>query len=407
MKIRLEVLPHQEEFIFSTSKHTGLIGGYGSGKSYAGVLKTVLKKLKYPGIDVAYYLPTYGLIRDIAFPKFSEILRDIGVEFRLNKSDKEIITPYGRIILRSMDKPESIIGYEVGYSLVDETDILPQRKMTDVFAMIVGRNRSNLPKGDINCTDVVGTPEGFKWAYQFFVRDKSPNRKIIKAKTKDNPFNPPDYLSTLQGIYSPQQLEAYTNGEFVNLTSGNVYRNYDRLLNYTSRTAQPGHVLHVGMDFNITKMNAVIHIEDEGNKYAVDEVVNAYDTQELCELLLAKYTGHKIIVYPDAAGNARKTNSKKSDHDIIRSYGFVIRAGKANPAVRDRVTTMNLAFKDKNGNARYFVNDEQCPNYAEALEKQTYKNGEPDKSSGYDHITEAGGYYVYNSGKQKMKYGIS
>ena len=128
MRIRLEVLPHQEEFIFSTAKHTGLIGGYGSGKSFAGVLKTVLKKLQYPGIDVAYYLPTYGLIRDIAFPKFAEILKHIGIDFRLNRTDKEIITSFGRIILRSMDKPESIIGYEVGYSLVDETDILQQRK---------------------------------------------------------------------------------------------------------------------------------------------------------------------------------------------------------------------------------------------------------------------------------------
>ena len=110
-----------------------------------------------------------------------------------------------------MDKPESIIGYEVGYSLVDETDILPQTKMRDVFAMITGRNRSVLPNGDMNCTDVVGTPEGFKWAYQFFVREKSPDRRIIRAKTQDNPFLPPDYLSTLQGIYTPQQLEAYTS----------------------------------------------------------------------------------------------------------------------------------------------------------------------------------------------------
>lgn len=406
MKIRVEVLPHQEEFIFSTHKHTGLIGGYGSGKSYAGVLKTVLKKLQYPGIDVAYYLPTYGLIRDIAFPKFSEILREIGIEFRLNRSDKEIVTPYGRIILRSYDKPESIIGYEVGYSLVDETDILPQQKMTDVFAMITGRNRSVLPNGDVNCTDVVGTPEGFKWAYQFFVREAKENRRIINAKTKDNPFLPADYLSTLEGIYTPEQLEAYTNGIFVNLTAGNVYRNYDRLKNHTRRVITAGDVLHVGMDFNITKMNAVIHVEDDGIKYAVDEIANAYDTNEICALIKERHPGHKVIVYPDAAGKARST-SGKSDHEIIKSYGYTIRTGNSNPPVKDRVSKMNVSFCDKDGNRTYLVNDEQCPNYAEALEKQTYKNGEPDKTSGFDHITEAGGYYIYNSGKTKIKYKLS
>lgn len=406
MKIKLEVLPHQEDFIFSTAKHTGLIGGYGSGKSYGGVLKTVLAKLKYPGINVAYYLPTYGLIRDIAFPKFSELLTQFNIEFKLQRSDKEIITPYGTIILRSMDNPASIVGYEVGYSLVDETDILPTVKMTEVFAMITGRNRSILPNGDVNCTDVVGTPEGFKWAYNFFIREKGESRVIIRAKTKDNPFLPPEYIKTLEAIYSPQQLEAYLNGEFVNLTAGNVYRNYDRIKNGTRRVVEKGDVLHVGMDFNITKMNAVVHVMDNNFKYAVDEIANAYDTQEVCELLKEKFTGFKIIIYPDAAGSARNT-SGKSDHDIIRKYGYIIRAPNKNPFVKDRVNAVNKAFSDSDGVRSYLVNDEQCPNYAEALERQTYKNGEPDKSSGYDHITEAGGYFIYNQKATKVSYKIS
>jgi hypothetical protein len=54
-----------------------------------------------------------------------------------------------------MSDPERIIGYEVGYSLIDETDILSKDKMSDVFMKIIGRNRSVL--GHINQTDVVGT----------------------------------------------------------------------------------------------------------------------------------------------------------------------------------------------------------------------------------------------------------
>jgi hypothetical protein len=42
------------------------------------------------------------------------------------------------------------------------------------------------------------------------------------------------------------------------------------------------------------------------------------------------------------------------------------------------------------------VNTHKCPEYTEALEKMAYdKNGVPDKSSGFDHITDAGGYFVY------------
>jgi hypothetical protein len=42
--------------------------------------------------------------------------------------------------------------------------------MSDVFMKIIGRNRSVLPLGHINQTDVVGTPEGFKWLYDFFIK---------------------------------------------------------------------------------------------------------------------------------------------------------------------------------------------------------------------------------------------
>jgi len=74
-----KVLPHQREFINSTDKNTMLVAGYGSGKSYAGTLKTIAMKMMYPNKRVAYYLPTYPLIKDIAFDKFPEILSALGL----------------------------------------------------------------------------------------------------------------------------------------------------------------------------------------------------------------------------------------------------------------------------------------------------------------------------------------
>lgn len=404
MNDEIELLEHQAEFIESEFIHTAIVGGFRSGKSHAGVIKSILKKLTYPGIDVAYYLPTYGLIKDIAYAKFSHFLEKMKVQYTLNKSDHEYLTPYGKIILRSMDNPDSIIGYEVGYSIIDEADILPKNHMDDVLTRVAARLSIPLPDGKPNSLDFVSTPEGFKFLYDFFVKKPHPNKKLIKARTANNPFISDSYISTLEAIYSPEQLKAYLDGEFINLTSGNVYRNYDREKNRTYAKVENGDVLHVGIDFNITKMNAVIHKMDIETKLAVDEIVNAYDTTEVCAILKERYGDHKIIVYPDASGSSRKTNSSKSDHDIIRSFGFVIRTGTSNPPVKDRVNKMNISFCDKDGNRNYLVNDEQCPNYAEALEKQTYKNGEPDKTSGHDHITEAGGYFIYNIERKAIKY---
>ncbi|MEJ8604623.1 phage terminase large subunit [Riemerella anatipestifer] len=405
MKKEILLLKHQDEFVKSNYRHTGLVAGFGSGKSHAGITKSVIKKLMYNGIDVAYYLPTYPLVKDIAFPKFSEILSNLGIPFKLNRSDKEFHLPNGRIILRTMDNPDLIVGYEVGYSLIDEADVLPKDKMQEVYTKIVARNRKALPNGEKNSLDFVSTPEGFKFLYDFFIKKPSPNKLLIKGKTADNPFLPDDYIPSLLETYSDEKILAYLEGEFVNLTSGNVYRNYNRQDNSTRRVVKAGDVLHIGMDFNITKMNAVVHIQEDKKHYAVDEFVNAYDTQEICELIKRKYPNHKIIVYPDSAGSSRST-SGKSDHDIIRSFGFTIRGMVKNPAVKDRVNAMNLAFKNNKQEISYYVNDEQCPNYSEALERQTYKNGEPDKTSGFDHITEAGGYYIYQATGKTITYRI-
>jgi len=63
--------------------------------------------------------------------------------------------------------------------------------------------------------------------------------------------------------------------------------------------------------------------------------------------------------------------------------------------VKDRVNSMNALFCNAQGERRYFVNLSRCPSYAEALEQQAWgKDGEPDKTSGYDHIVDAGGYYI-------------
>lgn len=409
-KTVIDVLPHQAEFIQSTSTHTGLIGGYGSGKSFGGILKTVYMKLKYPRIPVAYYLPTYGLIKDIAFPRFTELFTKMGVSYELKSADHEIHTAFGKIILRSLSNPERIVGYEVGYSCIDETDILPEVLMKEAFSKIIARNRLLLPNGDKNKTDVVGTPEGFKFAYNLLVRNTKANRSIIKAKTADNPFLPVGYIETLMESYTPQQLEAYLNGEFVNLTSGTVYHRFDRKKHHSDRTVQANDVLHIGMDFNVTKMNAVVHVVYEKNsvriKTAVDEIVNAYDTSEMIGLIKEKYHGYKIIIYPDASGDNRKS-SGRSDIELLKAAGFVVRKLSKNPFVKDRVNAVNLAFLDSNGNINYYCNTDQCPVYTEALEKQTYKNGEPDKSSGFDHITEAGGYFVYYDKKGTSSWGSS
>ena len=399
--IEIEVLPHQIEFIKSEALHTGLVAGFGSGKSIAGTIKTIEKKKQYPGVDVAYYLPTYGLIKDIAFGNFKEWLTKMEIPFHLNESDKEFTTPLGKIILRSMDNPATIIGYEVGYSLIDEADILPIDKMKAVFLRIVARNRVYLPDGKQNSIDLVSTPEGFNFLYDFFVRNYKNNRKLIKAKTIDNPYLPPTYIETLKDTLTIEQFEAYTNGEFVNLTQGTVHYKYSRILNHTDREIEPYDKLHIGMDFNVTNMSGIIHVIDNGKPRAVDEITGAYDTPEMISIIKERFSKHTVVVYPDASGENRNSAGGPTDIKLLKRAGFIVIVGESNPPVKSRVNAMNSAFENAKGERSYLVNENNCPVYAEALEQQVYKNGVPDKTSGHDHKNEAAGYFIYNMNKKK------
>lgn len=403
-EIDFNLYKHQEDFFFSERLHNGLVGGYGSGKTYGAIAKTVAKKLLLgSSVPVAYYLPTYGLIRDVAFPKFKEVFIEKGIPFTLNKSSHDFTTPYGTIHLRSMQNPDNIVGYETGYSLIDETDILPKKKMDSVFNKIIARNRKPLPLGMLNSTDVVGTPEGFKWFYDFFVKNKSADRPLVRGRTSDNFDLSDSYVETLRKTYTAEQLAAYLDGEFINLTSGSVYKYFKRSEHHTDRIVMPNDVLHVGMDFNVTDMSATVSVQTGGIYCTVDEITKVYDTFEMVEVLESRYSGHEIIVYPDASGKNRKTSSRKSDHQIIKDAGFRVRVKESNPFVTDRINSVNAKFMKW----ERFINTDKCPVLTEALENLAYKDGEPDKESGYDHITDAFGYEVYFNDKNKLIKGRS
>ena len=47
-------------------------------------------------------------------------------------------------------------------------------------------------------------------------------------RTQDNPHLPEDFIERMQANYDPSMLQAYLNGEFTNLTTGQVYDRFVR-----------------------------------------------------------------------------------------------------------------------------------------------------------------------------------
>jgi PBSX family phage terminase large subunit len=393
VKLDFKLLPHQKTFVMS-NVNSMLVGGYGSGKSQAGTIKTIIKKLQYPKYKVAYYLPTYPLIKDIAFDKFPATLSELGLKYKLNKSEKEIhIENYGTIIFRSMDNPDTIIGYETAYSLIDEADILPTDKMDKVYNKILGRNRSV----DNANVDAVSTPEGFKWLYE---QSQKGNFALIRAKTKDNKFLPEDYIKQLEKQYPEQLLRAYMDGEFVNLTSGNVYSYFSRDKHDSDVVQEDNEPLYIGQDFNIGGCISTVHVIRGTKVIRVDEF-ESHDTRGIIENIQTKYKNNRIIIYPDASGNQGHTNATKSDIALLEGAGFEVDAPKANPRVMDRINTANNMFEKE----QYFINISRCPKGTKALEQQSWnEKGEPEKFAGAATVDDYNDSFTYFLNR---KYGLT
>jgi hypothetical protein len=385
---------NQKKFIKSQYLHTGIVGGYQSGKSLAACTKVIVKQLQDPNVPIAYYLPTYGLIDDMLVPKFDKLYSDLEINYRYYKAESKIVSPYGEVWMRSMDNPDRIVSYSVGYSLVDEVDVVHPNRRTDAMKRISSRN--SFKKSTKNCIDFVSTPEGYAYMYNFFVKNKNENKLLLNLQTLDNKNNLGEgYIDGLREQYDEVQLKAYLEGEFVNLNSRNVYYNFNRYENHSDRSLQEHETIFIGMDFNVGNMNAVIHVIDS-IPIAVDELTGIYDTPQMCAIIKKRFPTNKVVVYPDSSGKNRKTSTTKTDIGILKEFGFMAKYRDSNPDVSDRIKNMNRMFKDGHGNVRYKVNTKKCPSYTEALERMpTDKHGQPDKTSGFDHITEAGGYFIY------------
>lgn len=397
-EIEITLTDPQEDFVFSEDQFPAFVGGFGAGKSEALITRLLMQKLANPQLDVGYFAPTFDLVRLIGFNRFEEKLESWGIPYKLNKSEKQIyLGTGGSVIFRTLDNPDRIVGFEIADAGIDELDTLKRDHAANAWNKVIARCRQKKAGGAVNTCSVATTPEGFRFAYERWEEKVSKGYSIHRAPTYSNPYLPESYIDSLRATYPAQLLEAYLEGRFVNLTSGSVYPDFDRVKNHTDEVIQPGEELHVGVDFNVYNCTAIICVVRENKPLALSELTGLRDTPDIAKKLREHYPANLINIYPDASGKSHKTvNASLSDLEILKAAGFTVHAKDVNPRVRDRVVSLQAAICNAEGKRMLLVNTKACPVLTKALEQQIFdKNGDPDKEGGKDHPPDAIGYFVY------------
>lgn len=398
----IKLLNHQHEFLEDNyTRYLALIGGYGCGKTYSFCLKTIFMAAANVGYSGAIMEPTYGMVKRVLLPAMFESLENCGIKYSFSKSDSIFTFHFQEgdttVYCLSAENYERMAGMNLAFFGVDECDTINKEIARSMWNMAMSRLRS----GRVYQGFTTSTPEGFNFLYEFFhdEADGKEDRRLIKGKTRDNPFLPSDFIQSLLDNYPPQLIKSYLEGEFVNLNSGAVYPNFDRTLNHTDLTLAdfPNAPLHIGQDFNIGQCASVVHVIHNGNPIAVDELTDTYNTEQLILRLREKFGRRHITIYPDPAGSQNKTSASMSDLAMLKQAGFELSYSKAHPPIKDRVNSMNAMLCNSDGNRRYLINTRVCKEYTKCLEQQAYKNGQPDKDSNTDHMLDAGGYFIYRT----------
>ena len=118
----IRLLKSQDRFLFSRSKYVGYIGGVGSGKTYAGCLKAILRAT--PGQDGAVIAPTYVMMRDVTQRTFKELLDASQVPYSFVKSEERFVLNGANVFFRSADTPDRLRGLNLAWAYLDEAAMM-------------------------------------------------------------------------------------------------------------------------------------------------------------------------------------------------------------------------------------------------------------------------------------------
>ncbi len=376
----------------------GFCAGYGAGKTRTLCAWATLCALDNPNTVGALFAPTGALVRDVSQRSLEEFWEQHEISFKYRASplpEYELDLPSGNvtILCRSMENWQRIVGVNLSFIGSDELDTTK----TDVAQKAVEKFLGRLRAGNRRQLGLFSTPEGFGTFYNLFVREgDKEDRALYKAKTRDNPYLPPDFLQALLENYPAGLVKAYTEGEFCNLATSSVYDRFDRTKHVTSEMPDYSEdIIRIGIDFNVGNMSAVFGVVQKGELFIFDEISGAHDTDALAQSIKSKFPHQTIYGYPDASGGNRSTNAAKTDIQILEQYGIHNRSGPSNPYVRDRVAAVQAILENGKGDIRFHVSP-NCEKLIECLELQSYtEQGEPDKTQSLDHLPDALGYMVW------------
>lgn len=282
----LSLLPGQRRLFESRSRIVALVGGYGAGKTRGSAYKALQLILANPGgLDGCFVEPTYTMVRDVALRGFQEAFADLNIPTHWKANDHILrVADRSNILLRSGDQPELLKGLNLAWAGMDEPAIMKK----DVFEQLNSRLRE--PKATQRQLFMAGTPEGLNWFYEVCTDEKNAI-EVIKARTADNPHLPREYVESLLMRLTPEERQAYMEGEFVSF-DGAWFRVLPRVI---AGTVDPATKATIFRDQEACSGQMVIAVDTGGGLGRDSSAIAVVDKRDLA--LVASWTDNRATIH--------------------------------------------------------------------------------------------------------------
>jgi hypothetical protein len=359
-----------------------------------------------PGRTGLIGAPTYPMLRDATVAALLEALAKNGIPHEVNRAENYLVMgeTRSRILFRAVEEFERLRGSNLAWFGLDELTYTSE----DAWLRLEGRLRD--PKASRLCGFAVWTPKGYDWVYERFVAERVEGYELVTAKAFENRHlleRVPDYYERLKSSYDARFYQQEVLGEYLHLHAGRVYYGFERERNVSEVNVDGKRALLWALDFNVDPMCSVVaQVGGEGVAVLDEIVLSRATTQQACEEFQNRFPEHGggLKVYADASGAHMQTTGN-SDLGVLKKffrsgeYGVVdFKVPRSNPAVRDRVQTVNAALKPAEGAGRLLI-DGRCKELIKDLEQVAYKENtqviDKDRDPRRTHLSDALGYLVW------------
>ena len=384
----------QQQISLGDSRFRVVCAGRRFGKTYLSI-NELAKFSRHPNKKCLYVAPTYRQAKTVIWEELKSMLYGVKWIKKVNESDLTIyLVNNSTISIRSSDNRDALRGAKYDFIVLDEcADMDP-----DTWYTVLRPTLSDT-KGHAM---FIGTPKGRNWFYDLWVQGGATEQWHSWQYTtlQGGNVDEEEILSAKRDLDDRQFQQEY-EATFVDY-AGVIYYAFseENVVPFDSSKLQNARVpLHIGMDFNIDPMSAVVSVIVGDTIHIIDEIeIYSSNTMEMIREISERYPHRMIMVYPDASGGAQKTSAAGiTDHLLLHNAGFTVKVGKTNPPVIDRINSVNSMLQSSSGERKLLI-DPKCKKLRECLIKHTYREGtrQPEKDN-YDHMNDALGYVVYQN----------